>query len=54
MYSIIIKMSESEIRSIFKSSKLNKATKESQAQLWRKNYIKYELFEKEISNLKND
>ena len=39
-------MSESEIRSVFVSSKLNKATKESLIQLGRKNEIKYESLEK--------
>ena len=45
-------MSEADIRSVFESSKLNKATKPDTT--WKKNDIKYELLEKQISNLKNE
>ena len=47
-------MSESEMRSVLESSKLNKATKESLIQLGRKNGTKYEFLEKEISTFKNE
>ena len=47
-------MPESDIKSVLESSKINKATKKSLKQLGRKSDNKYELIEKETSNLKNE
>ena len=41
-------------KNVFKSIKLNKATKESLIQIWKKNYIKYELLKTEFTSLKNE
>ena len=47
-------MFKDEKITVIKSNKLNKATKQSLVQIWRKNYTKYELLETEFSSLKNE
>ena len=47
-------MSEAEIKAIVETSKIGKATKENLLQIGRKNDIKYQLLQSEISNLKKD
>ena len=54
VYLSVIYMFKDKKITVLKSNKLNKATKQSLVQIWRKNYIKYELLETEFSSLKNE